>query len=701
VIPVPPGKNPNRPDWQKERWGLEDVPEQWNNGQGVGILWGQPSGGLVDVDLDWREAFVAALHILPQTRTFGRPGAKRSHWIYRPTGKLPKTKRYKVGGKGKERSVVELLSTGAQSLVPPSRWTSDEDEDEEQRVWYDVQPATEIDGEELFDDVADVATASLLARNWPGEGSRKDYCMAAAGYLGRRLSRERVLPIIEAAIEAAGDEEASSRIRDVEDTLDAVEEDREVTGGPTLDGLATMEVTKILNRWHKWSSKSPLTTSSQAKTTSQGNDEEEGKPTDDELRDRFIERHPDYCFGLGGWRRYEGGIWTLANEHKVKDQVVRILEAAKEEKVKPNKALMASVTELAKVRLAVDDDLWDANTNILVCANGTLNLETRECMPHAPEHFATAAVPYAYDEEAQSDVWEQRVMGELIAQNLGAEATEFFREFAGYCLTTDTSHEVALWLTGRHGGGRSTILAGLEAMLGPRAGVLSLSDIERSSFALTNLPGKTLVTATEQPGTFLRGGGVLNAIISGEPIQVDVKFKDPIRLVPRCKVAWAMNETPRVGNMDDGIFRRVKLLEIPEIPPEERDPQVKEQVKNSGAAILNWALQGLDNLRERGHFKIPKSIQESTNEWHETNDIVKAFVDEECKTGPDFWESGGKLYREYSLWAKEHGHIPLGSTTIGKEWRRLGFKKVRVAKGARWHGVKLDSMLSDYVPSSK
>jgi putative DNA primase/helicase len=456
-----------------------------------------------------------------------------------------------------------------------------------------------------------------------------------------------------------------------------------------------MEVTKILNRWYKWSSKSPSTTSSRAKTTSQGDDE--SKPTDDELRDRFLEANPDVAFGLGVWRKYEGGVWLETEEAGVKDKVVRVLEAAKPEKVRPTKALMGSVSELAKLRVAVPDKTWDADHDILVCENGALRLSTREMEPHSREHYATARVPYDYDEDAYSEVWEQRVMGELIAENLDLETVAFLKEFAGYCLTVDTSHEIALWFTGRHGGGRSTILAGLGAMLGARAGVLSLSDIERSSFALTNIPGKTLVTATEQPGTFIRGGGVLNAIISGEPIQVDLKFKDPIEVTPRCKVAWAMNELPRVGSPDDGLFRRVKILSIPEIPAKDRDPAIKEEVKVSGAAILNWALDGLQSLRKRGHFDIPKKVRSATDEFREDNDVVASFIEDECVVGEEHWERAAPLYRAYKFWCDAHGHKHLNDTNFGRELRNRGYEKNRDEKGVRRNGLKLrDSGYNPY-----
>jgi P4 family phage/plasmid primase-like protien len=688
VIPVPAGsKNPNRPGWEKERHTLEDVPKLWSNGQGVGILWGEPSDGRVDVDCDWPEARVAAAVIAPPTKTFGRGGAPWSHLSYKPIGGTPKTKRYKVGGSGggDDRSVVELLSTGTQSLAPPSVHESGE-----VRTFYDDRPATEIDTAELLEIVADIATAALLARNWPGEGARKDYCFAAAGYIGRRLPRERVLRVMEAAIEASGDEEADSRFRDVRDTLENLEGGKDVTGGPTLDGLASTEITKILSRWHGWRPSGATKTE-----PTRG----EGKPTDDELRDRFIERCPDYSYGLGRWRHYGAGIWDATEELGVRDEVCRVLEDAKDEKVRPNRALVLSVSELAKARVAIADERWDADPDVLVCANGALRLSTRELEPHSREHYATARVPYDYDPDATSEVWEQRVMGELIAPRLGVETARFIQEFAGYALTTDTSHEIALWFTGKHGGGRSTILAGLGAMLGPRAGVLSLSDLDRTSFALTNLPGKTLVTATEQPSTFMRGGGVLNAIISGEPIQIDLKFRDPIEVTPRCKIAWAMNELPRVGSPDDGIFRRVRVLSIPEIPEKDRDPQVKEDVKASGAGILNWALDGLERLLERGRFTTPEKVRVATDEFKEDNDVVALFVEEKCDVGPEFWESSSCLYDEYRAWALDHGHKPHSSTSIAREWKRLGFEKKRQMDGVRWLGLKVSARAhSDFPP---
>src|SRR5215217_6772459 len=129
-------------------------------------------------------------------------------------------------------------------------------------------------------------------------------------------------------------------------------------------------------------------------------------------------------------------------------------------------------------------------------------------------------------------------------------------------------------------------------MLGARAGLLGLAEIERSRFALGNVPGKTLLVSTEQPSGYLAAGHILNALISGEPMEIERKYRDSYNIVPHAKIAWAMNETPRISDASSGLFRRVKVVEFPELLPLERDPQVKVSIATEGAGILNWALEG-------------------------------------------------------------------------------------------------------------
>lgn len=248
-IPIPAGrKAPNLSNWQHLRMQLEDVPNFFDNGQNVGILLGEPSGGLIDVDLDTPEAVAAGRYLLPSTLCSGRESSPNSHYWYKcDPASLPETAKFQVprrgAGEGSEM-FVELRSTGKQTVVAPSVHP-----DGDRYAWGEGETAT-ISGPELVERVREVATAALLARHWPSKG-RHELALAAAGYLGRRLAPGRVEAIIEAAACVAGDEEWRDRSRAVRDTLEGLQAGRPVTGGPTLDQLAP-GIPEILTKWWSW-----------------------------------------------------------------------------------------------------------------------------------------------------------------------------------------------------------------------------------------------------------------------------------------------------------------------------------------------------------------------------------------------------------------------------------------------------------------
>jgi P4 family phage/plasmid primase-like protien len=674
VVPnQPESKRPAEKGWPELRLGVEDVPRYFSDSQNVGLLLGEPSHWLVAVDLDCTEAIAVADRFLPVTLSSGRRSAPRSHRFFVSPG--AKSRSWKTPGKD-GTMLAEVRSTKAQTLVEPSIHPTGE------RYEWDregILEAVETPAEQLELLCTKIATAAAIARDLP-DGGRHHLAMALAGYVLRpgRLDEDTTLEILLAAWAAAGAREAVEDLRRiVRDTAKKISSGDAVTGGPTLEEMAP-GLPSLLARWWGWDSEDGAGASGAGA-------EDEDIPTDDELRDEFVAANPHHAFGLGEWKRYESGVWCPVPEFLVKRQIVRVLEAAKPEGVRPTSGRLSSVHELARVELAVSDETWDADPDILVCGNGTLHIPTGELLPHSPEHYATSAVPYDYDENAVAPTWEH-----FLKDFVDASTARFLQEFAGYALTTDVSHEIALWLCGPPGGGRSTFIAGLEAMLGQRAGVLGLGEIERSRFALADVPGKTLLTATEQPAGFMKASDVLNALISGDKRKVEKKYKDAFDLYSKAKLVWAMNDVPRLPSANDGLFRRVKVVEIDPIPESERDPGIKEVIKVEGAGILVWALEGLRRLRQRGRFEIPETVRAATEEFRLTNDVPAMFVQEACLTSEDCEEQADTLRKACRHWCLEHGYHPMSARRLAKEWKRLGFGERNLHGRKVYKGLKVD-----------
>src|SRR5215469_5493808 len=78
--------------WQTKKLTGSEVLEHFSAGpRNAGVVLGELSDGLTDLDLDCREAVLLAPHFLPKTDcVFGRPSNPRSHYLYRVSNPGPR-----------------------------------------------------------------------------------------------------------------------------------------------------------------------------------------------------------------------------------------------------------------------------------------------------------------------------------------------------------------------------------------------------------------------------------------------------------------------------------------------------------------------------------------------------------------------------------------------------------------------------------
>jgi len=398
-----------------------------------------------------------------------------------------------------------------------------------------------------------------------------------------------------------------------------------------------------------------------------------------EVCNSFIKKHKDTCYGLGEWRRYGSGAWDTVPELQIKREAQCL--AAKHPKLTVTNSVVASVTELVRQRVAVSDLLFDANPHVVVFADRVLDLQTWSTVPHSPDHYVTSKLPFKYNPDARLDQWNQFLDS--------LPYPEFMCRFAGYSMTPETKYETALWLWGPPGGGKSTYIEALCAMLGAKACILGLSEIERSQFALSQLPGRTLAVSTELPHRLVRATHVINAIISGELIPVERKYVNPYTIRPHAKIIWGMNVLPSVGMEGIGLFRRILPIHFPAIPETSRDPRLKEAILHSPMAVANWALKGLAEVQQTKTLGIPSELIAAREHYRETNDLTLNFVNERCERDLEKRVKSTALYLKYKVWTTYNGHRALTIQQFSADLDRLGFAQVKPGNVRYWQGLSL------------
>ena len=227
--------------WQHSKIAETEIPKYFYLGAGIGIVLGDPSGGLADVDLDDLRAVALGPAFLPESGlVHGHQSKRNSHFYYIVPG--VETKRFKDTV---DSMVVELRGTGCYTVVPPTPHESGEPIE-----WSRYGDPLSVTASELRLRVTWLATCVLLSKHWAGEGSRHAMALAAGGYLLRlEVPVEWAIRIVACAAQFAGDKEFRDRARAVSDTAAALEHSEPATGGPTLTSLVGDDVVDRLQDW--------------------------------------------------------------------------------------------------------------------------------------------------------------------------------------------------------------------------------------------------------------------------------------------------------------------------------------------------------------------------------------------------------------------------------------------------------------------
>ena len=247
VIPVPPRKKaPIVKNWPKLSLTKEEIPSYFEANSNIGVLLGERSGGLIDIDIDATEAAAAWKAFgLESAAVFGRTSNPSSHHLFAVTKSI-KTKRFDVpvvSASGKA-TLIELRGEGGQTIMPGSVHLSGE-----KVQWVSDGDPTKIDIDVLLPNVAHVAVVAALVRLAPGEGGRNDFYQIIAGLLARYLSEQIVEKIFRTVTSETGDEEATERLTWVKRTFERIEAGHPVSGLPKAEEYFGVPVFGRLADW--------------------------------------------------------------------------------------------------------------------------------------------------------------------------------------------------------------------------------------------------------------------------------------------------------------------------------------------------------------------------------------------------------------------------------------------------------------------
>lgn len=236
-------KKPLERNWQRSFYTDLETAHLFHD-RNIGLVLGLAPHYLVDIDLDCPEAIRLAPYFLKETPwVFGHLSAPKSHYLYR----CPElaTLKFATSDGG---MIVEIRSTGAQTVVPGSVHPSEEPIRFESSKWERDLPA-EHSAKELQQECSELAAAVLLLRHGWVSGMRDEVAVALCGAMLRSGRSVRDIDtFLEIMASAAGDEELDMRIK-AQYQADRLEKGEKVPGVPSLIKCLGSDMTSIIMRW--------------------------------------------------------------------------------------------------------------------------------------------------------------------------------------------------------------------------------------------------------------------------------------------------------------------------------------------------------------------------------------------------------------------------------------------------------------------
>jgi putative DNA primase/helicase len=355
----------------------------------------------------------------------------------------------------------------------------------------------------------------------------------------------------------------------------------------------------------------------------------------------------------------------------------------------------------------------DADHMMLNCENGTLVFAKEDdpdwcgeaprfrlnvkLEPHNRARLITKIAPISCDPSAECP----RFAAFMERFQPNPDVRRFLQVYHGLALTGLTGQQCFIYNYGTGANGKSTFMETIASMMGNYADLLNAESLtgqgqrrgDQATPDFAELPGVRYLRISELPRGEDLKEALVKSLTGGEEIKARHLNKGFFKFTPTFKAAMSGNDLPKIGGVDNGIWRRVRLVpwEVT-IPEAERRPmnEILAEFQAERPGILNWLLEGLDLYLREG-LRTPDVVTAATSAYREEMDPIGAFAADCLDRVQGHSETARTVYEAFVAWCEANSVRPWKETAFGRAMPQKGFerenKRVRRYLDVRLHDV--------------
>ncbi|WP_251862146.1 phage/plasmid primase, P4 family [Clostridium sp. Marseille-Q2269] len=421
------------------------------------------------------------------------------------------------------------------------------------------------------------------------------------------------------------------------------------------------------------------------------------------LVQHIIKKQPSYIKG-NLWFIYdtEKGFYEYKELKEVQKMFFEYAINDKDKTVTKSKnfaeLLMLSSTDARKV---------NDEKNYINCLNGIIDIENNKLLSHSPEYKLEVQFQANYITD-----WEDRFTDsefkKFLDSTLDKGSVITLQETWGLMLSPHAREiQNSFIYKGEGSNGKSVAFDIQEALIGDNRCIcgIGLGDFG-GDFTISAAEGKHVNIVRDDELSGKKIHGFFKSMVCGEPVTVNRKNKDLVRLGFNMTMFFGLNRMPSAVDKSTGFFRRPIIIpfntsfgtekEVAEgICDKVKDTELADKIINKELDIVfMWAYEGLQRIKAN-KWKITKSqaAEQEMEEYREEVDSAYAFFKEKISLVP---KKGikipkGDVYKVYDSWCISNNIIPMNPTHFGRQLSSFGIKQ----KKSNSVGYYLDIEIND------
>ncbi|AWK50476.1 DNA primase [Clostridium beijerinckii] len=346
------------------------------------------------------------------------------------------------------------------------------------------------------------------------------------------------------------------------------------------------------------------------------------------------------------------------------------------------------------------------------CLNGVIDIGNNTMLPHDPKYKTEVQFKANLITEPTKykELFDKSEFKKFLNSTLDEGSIKTLQESWGLMLSPHAREVQNCFIyKGEGSNGKSVTFDIQEALIEDDNHICSigLGDFGET-FAISVAEGKHVNIVRDDELSGKTVSKAFKSMCCGEPVTVNRKNKDLVRLGFNMTMFFGLNRLPSAADKSTGFFRRPIIIpfnnsfgtdkEVSEGTRDKvKDPKIAERIiENELDIVFTFAYVGLNRVKKNNwKVTVSKAAEHEMEEYREEVDSAYAFFKEKITKvhKKNIKISKGEVYKTYNDWCISNSIMPMNKTHFGRQLSSFGVKHIKSNSVGYYLDIEVDDLI--------